>query len=739
MGSFRSVCLGVSVALLLTSGGAANARGASHPPTSSAAADKLDAGLSMLVEAADSGTPVSGVTGLDGEPTRTGLVSGARVERGRALVDVHVDGSVADAAADLRELGLEVTATSAAEPQRLVSGWVDVDRLADLTALGSVRAVTAVHARTDSANGSTDAGSVLSQGDAAHHGPQARALGPTGAGVPVGVISDSINQVGDKVAGSQASGDLPSSVTVLQDDPGASDEGRAMAEILYDGAPGITQMYFATGTLSAASKASNIAALVGQGVKVIADDIFYIDEPMFQDGVVSQAVDAAKAAGVTYLASAGNRARQSWEGFYTPTTDPRAVSPSSNDFDPGAGADAIQTIGTFTNRSPYVSVQWAQPWTGATTDFAVDAYIDGLYVDTVDTNNLVSGLPMEFVQFNLTGTHSIGIAIRRKNGSATPLIKYIVGGTPAFTIAEHATNSNAINPDAASANGSLAVAASNWATPTNPEIYSSRGPAITRLFAADGSPLAAPAVRPKPALAAADAVSTTVPGFQPFGGTSAATPSAAAVAALVRSAKPSLTVDQVAAILTNPANALDCPQAAGQPDLDCGVGFLMADRAVAQALDASPPVIAAATSPAGPNGKGGWFTSPVTVSWTVTDSASPVLASSGCGAVALSSDGARTLTCGATSWGGSSSASVTVKVDRTKPVKLRFKGIKKTYVHGALPAKNQVRCKAKDPTSKVVRCTIKGFKMTKGTHTLKATAVNGAGLKTKATFTYTIS
>jgi hypothetical protein len=346
---------------------------------------------------------------------------------------------------------------------------------------------------------------------------------------------------------------------------------------------------------------------------------------------------------------------------------------------------------------------------------------------------------MEFVQFTLSGTHSIGIAIRRKNGSATPLIKYIVGGTPTFTVTEHATNSNAINPDAASAAGSLAVAASNWATPTNPETYSSRGPAITRLFAANGTPLATPAVRPKPALTGADAVSTTVPGFQPFNGTSAATPSAAAVAALVRSAKPSLTVDQVEAILTNPANALDCPQAAGQPDLDCGTGFLMADRAVAQALDASPPAIVAATSPGGPNGKAGWFTSPVTVSWSVTDPASPVISSSGCGAVALSSDGSRTLTCAATSWGGSSSASITVKVDRTKPVKLRFKGIQKAYAHGALPVKNQVKCKAKDPTSKVTSCTIKGLKTTKGTHTLKATAVNGAGLKTKATFTYTIS
>ena len=50
---------------------------------------------------------------------------------------------------------------------------------------------------------------------------------------------------------------------------------------------------------------------------MIADDIFWLDEPFFQDGVIAQAVDRARAAGVTYIASAGNRARQSWEGTYS--------------------------------------------------------------------------------------------------------------------------------------------------------------------------------------------------------------------------------------------------------------------------------------------------------------------------------------------------------------------------------------------------------------------------------------
>ena len=54
-----------------------------------------------------------------------------------------------------------------------------------------------------------NAGSVLSQGDAAHNGPAARALGPTGAGVTVGVTSDSMNRVGTGLAGSREAATCP--------------------------------------------------------------------------------------------------------------------------------------------------------------------------------------------------------------------------------------------------------------------------------------------------------------------------------------------------------------------------------------------------------------------------------------------------------------------------------------------------------------------------------------------------
>ena len=643
-----------------------------------------------------------------------------------------MDGDTGSAADALRALGMRVTGVSDRDPQRMVEGFIPPAALAQAAALPSTHAIVAPFAALST-------GGTLSQGDAAIHGPAARAFGPTGLGVSVGVISDSINQSHGGVAASQTTGDLPASVVVLSDKAGGTDEGRAMAEIVYDEAPGISSIVFASATGGPAAKAAAIDALVSHGVKVIADDTSYISEPFFQDDVIAQAVDRARAAGVAYFIAAGNDAQQSWEGGYS--------GGASEDFDPSPTAvDAVQAVGSLpSGQSATLVLQWAEPWGHATDDFALDLYrINGAsqtLLATYNTNNIASGIPGEVAPISFTGSpRTYGIGIRRISGTGTPLLKFIDFTNGAGTVSiEHPTNSSAISPDAASATGALTVAAARYSTPTTPESFSARGP-VTRYFDAAGNALPAPDVRGKPSLAAPDGVATSVFGFGSFSGTSAATPAAAGIAALILSAKPLMSIDVLAAIMTNPVNALDCTATPGAPDRDCGSGFVLADRALGMALDGTPPVVTPALSPAAPDGANQWYRGPVTVTWSVSDGESPVTLASGCAPTAPGDSATATLTCTATSAGGSTTSTVTLRRDSTPPTAPAIAGVAaRTYSPKSLPRAAALACHATDPTSGIDSCTVTGYGAGTGRHTLTAVALNDAGLTSTSSLSYTVA
>jgi hypothetical protein len=695
--------------------------------------------LCALAQAARAADPVPSVADKVGSQLQPLLLSGAdaadqvrdagaRVEGGRALVDVYVGGRLDPAVDRLEAAGMTVEAT-ATDPLRVAEGWIPADRLAAEAALASTRAVLPV------IGGATDAGAVTSEGVGAHNLPAAiAATGVSGDGVDVGVISNSIDQVGGGVDDSQTTGDLPPDprVVVLDDDPGQNDEGRAIAEIIYDEAPGLNRILFSTGTASGpVGKAASINALVAGGADVIADDIFYLEEPFFQDGTVAQAVNAARAAGVAYFASAGNRARQSYESNY-------GDSAGLHDFDPGAGTD---TRSCFTGTVPngafiMVALQWAEPWGQAQTN--LDLRItnpSGTTLAQSTTNNIVTGIPRENAVFENGGAAvQPCVEISRVAGSATPLMKWIefdnFSGTP---VPEFDTQSNTINPDAASAGGSLSVAAVDVddAGHDTPETFSSRGP-NTRFFNALGTPLASPQVRNNPDLAAADGVATSVPGFGTFFGTSAATPSAAGIAAVLRSAGAS--TDQIYSRMTNGANAIDCTLSATAPDPDCGAGFILANLAAA-GLDGTAPVVSTAVNPSVPTGSNGWYTGDVTVSLSAADAQSTVQSASGCGNFPVTADGVETFTCTAVSSGGTGTGSVTVKRDSQPPSKPRIKGIKK---HGKPPPKAKLKCKSTDATSRVATCTLRGYSRKPGKHTIRATATDNAGLTARSKLRYEV-
>ena len=186
----------------------------------------------------------------------------------------------------------------------------------------------------------------------------------------MGTLSDSFDDLLGAAA-DVASNDLPAGIVVLDDAAGGTDEGRAMMQLIHDVAPGASQAFhtafnghadFALGIEELAGcPAGSEAGCTPGGVAadVIVDDVIYFAEPMFQDGIIGQAVDVVAAAGVSYFSSAGNNARDSYEAGFEPGG--AGFTGTLHDFDPGPGVDTCQAV-TIPTGTTFFSFQWTEPF-----------------------------------------------------------------------------------------------------------------------------------------------------------------------------------------------------------------------------------------------------------------------------------------------------------------------------------------------------------------------------------------
>ena len=144
----------------------------------------------------------------------------------------------------------------------------------------------------------------------------------TGAGVRIGILSDSFNVLGG-ASTDISNGYLPSDgVTVLKEGTsGSEDEGRAMAELVHQIAPG-AEIDFYTATGGVSSFATGITALQNAGCNIILDDFaFPGQEPFYQLGSPADtAIANAISAGVSYFTLADNYGDAYYEHAFTPST-----------------------------------------------------------------------------------------------------------------------------------------------------------------------------------------------------------------------------------------------------------------------------------------------------------------------------------------------------------------------------------------------------------------------------------
>jgi subtilisin family serine protease len=524
------------------------------------------------------------------------------------LVDDHV---VVDAVAsidvdalkaDLEILGMQ----SAVAFGRIVSGQLPISSIA---AAGSLASLQFAHP----AVAVTNAGTVTSQGDLAMRSNVARAnFGVDGTGVKVGVLSESFNCLGDAPTDT-ANGDL-SPVTVVQEISncaGATDEGRAMLQILHDVVPGAS-LYFASAFNGMASFATNIQSVAAAGARVIVDDVLYLTEPFFQDGILAQAVDNVVAGGVAYFSAAGNFGRQSYESAFRPGNffadgakssapgAPHFFGGTAHNFKSGRGNDYFQKIKVPGQTTVVFILQWDSPFFSVSGGLGTQSDVD-FYILNANARQVLAGSvsdnigrdAIEIIGLQNNGTKplTLNIMIVNHSGVSPGLVKYIYffsGDPPTFK--QFNTNSGTIFGHANAAGAEAVGAAAYFDTPVlgvSPpglQSYSSAG-TTPILFDLAGNPTS-DLREIKPEIVAPDCANTTFfffeidleqDGFPNFCGTSAAAAHAAAVAALLLELKPTLTPAQIYETLERSVIDMGFPGF----DNDNGFGFIQADAALA--------------------------------------------------------------------------------------------------------------------------------------------------------------
>ncbi len=456
-----------------------------------------------------------------------------------------------------------------------------------------------------------NSGVANSQGDHSHRADDARnRFGYAGQGIKIGVLSDSYNAL-NGAAADVMNDDLPGTgnpfgnttpVTVVADYSGGEDEGRAMLQIVHDLAPK-AQLFFATGNISEASFASNIVALRSTyGCDIIIDDLGYYDEPVFQDGMVAQAVNKVTAAGAMYFSSAGNEGSLSlgtagvWEGDFNDTGSPAFTGGNKtgtiHNFGSPLIGDSILSVA-----SGVYNLQWSDPYGASTNDYDL-FLISAAGTVKASSTTVQNGTQNPYEQFAPPTLVAGDRLVVFKAASAA--VRAISLNTNRGTLRIATTGQTHGHSAAVNAFSVAAIPATGvpFVNTNTVETFTSDG--LRRIFYnADSTPVIpgnflfstnGGMVRNKPDITAADGVSTTLPastGLNPFFGTSAAAPHAGAIAALIKSASPSMTSAQIRSLLTS--TALDI-QAPGYDNVS-GYGVLQAYQAMVQVNPTPLPYI----------------------------------------------------------------------------------------------------------------------------------------------------
>jgi subtilisin family serine protease len=356
--------------------------------------------------------------------------------------------------------------------------------------------------------------------------------GISGAGIKVGIID--MGFIG--YSAKQASGDLPASLTTAafgcSGVATVTDHGTAVAEIVYEMAPGAQLYLICIATSINLGQAKDYA--VAQGIRIVNHSVGWFNTSRGDGTGAAWTPDAivadARANGILWINSAGNSGQQHWTGTFID-----ADADAWHDF---AAGDELDRIGIPAGGGLCVFLKW-DSWPTTTQDFDVYLFrladLSAPVWGSMDVQNGAQPPAEQFCYTNTTGvSQTFAIALRKFAATAAPRFDLFVDrGAPQYVVAAGSVSEPASSPNA------MAAGAICWQTDAL-ESYSSQGPTI------DG--------RVKPDIAGQDATSSSVYGPASgcaggFKGTSASAPHVTGAAALVAQASPAFTPAQLQAFL----------------------------------------------------------------------------------------------------------------------------------------------------------------------------------------------
>lgn len=505
---------------------------------------------------------------------------------GAVQMEIKIGSNFANTVASIKRLGANIQYSNS--KQGIIQAWVKPATLRLISRLPGVSSID-LPKYAVIASGSVDsAGDSLLKADTVRS--RFAALGINGSGVKVGIISNGVDHAG------LVGDDLPS-ITIDPSLSGSGDEGTAMAEIVHDVAPG-AQLYF-SGPTTDVEMVNAIAYLRSQGCNVIVDDVIFPGQPYFSDGIVEQAAQAAVDAGVVYLSAAGNQGTPA--GFYGDSHYQGFFNNDGVGFHnfsetSAGGIDDFKELIVSANQSLTVVLQWSDPFGASGNDY--DLYLMNASFNVIASSTdaqLGSQDPIEaFTWTNTTGADQlVRVLINWFSGLPNRELELFTFGTGTGAF-DHATQSDVLFGQQA-APGVIAVTAINAADPGTDTIewFASEGPStIYTDFASQTS------------IQRQTLVGATIDGVQthigqlgyflnPFFGTSAASPHAAGIVALMLQANPSLAPAQVTQILKDTAVDL-VDYGVGYDDFS-GAGRFDAEAAVFKSYIAATPDLLASS------------------------------------------------------------------------------------------------------------------------------------------------